>query len=74
MMMQVPSLALLGGLRIQHCRELWCRSQMWLGCHVAVAVVEAGSCSCDLTPNLGTSICGRCGPKKKKKERKERKN
>ena len=27
------------GLRIQRCRELWSRSQMWLGSHVAVAVV-----------------------------------
>ena len=25
----------LSGLKIQHCRELWCRSQMWLGSHVA---------------------------------------
>ena len=22
-----------------HCHELWCRSQMWLGSHVVVAVV-----------------------------------
>ena len=27
------------GLRIQCCHELWCRSRMWLGFHVAVAVV-----------------------------------
>ena len=27
--MQVPSLALLSGLRILHCHELWCRSQLW---------------------------------------------
>ena len=27
------------GLRIQHCGELWCRLQMWLGSRVAVAVV-----------------------------------
>ena len=32
---------LLSGLRIQHCHELWCRSQMWLGSRVAVAVVLA---------------------------------
>ena len=32
------SLALLSGLRIWRCRELWCRSQMWLGSGVAVAV------------------------------------
>ena len=33
---------------------------------VAVAVVQAGSCSSNLTPSLGTSICLMCGPKKKK--------
>ena len=36
-----------------------------------MAVVQAGSCSSDLTPSLGTSICHRCGPKKKQKERKK---
>ena len=25
-------------LKIRHCRELWCRPQMWLGSHMAVAV------------------------------------
>ena len=34
----VPSLALLSGLRIRHCRELWYRLQTWLGSWVAVAV------------------------------------
>ena len=33
-----PSLALLGGWRIRRCLELCCRSQMWLGSYVAVAV------------------------------------
>ena len=47
MRLQVQSLALLRGLRIQHCRELWCRSQTRLGPGVAVAVVEAGSCGYD---------------------------
>ena len=37
--MRVPSLASLSGLSIQHYRELWCRSQMWLKSHIAVAVV-----------------------------------
>ena len=46
---QVQSLALLSGLRIQYCRELWCKLQMWLGFHIAVAVVWVGSCSSDLT-------------------------
>ena len=35
--MQVPSLALLGGLRIQCCHEMWCRLAKWLGSSVAVA-------------------------------------
>ena len=30
-------------------RELWCRSQMLLGSHIAVAVVQASSCSSDST-------------------------
>ena len=41
----VASLALLSGLRIWRCRELWSRSQKQLGFRVAVAVVYAGSCS-----------------------------
>ena len=35
MRLQVRSLALLSGL-IRHCYELWCRSQMRLGSHVAL--------------------------------------
>ena len=27
------------GVRIQHCRELWYRSQTWLGARIAVALV-----------------------------------
>ena len=38
MQMQVQSLALLSGFRIQHRCELWCRLQMQLGYLVAVAV------------------------------------
>ena len=34
----VQSLASFGGLRIQHCRELWCGAQI-LGSGMAVAVV-----------------------------------
>ena len=33
---EVQSLPLLSGLTIQHCCELWCRSQMRLGSGVAV--------------------------------------
>ena len=61
---QVRSLASLSGLRIQHCRELWCRSQLQLRSGVAVAVMQAGGYSSDLTSSLGTSICRQCGPKK----------
>ena len=39
MRMRVRSLALLGGLGIWHCHELWCRLQMWLQSGIAVAVV-----------------------------------
>ena len=46
---QVRSLALLSGLSIQCCHELWCRLQMWLGSLVAMAVMQAGSYSSDLT-------------------------
>ena len=63
-------LALLRGLRIRHCwGELWCKLQMQLGSHVAVAVVKASSCSSDSTPSLGTSMCYGCGPKKQKKKK-----
>ena len=41
---------------------------MGLRSGVAVALVQAGSCSSNLTPCLGTYICCRCGPKKKKKK------
>ena len=39
------------------------------GSGVAVAMVQAGSYSSDLTPSLGTYICHRCGLKKKKKKK-----
>ena len=43
----VRCLALLSGLRIQHCREMRCRSQTRLGSGVAVALAQASSCSSD---------------------------
>jgi len=67
MRLRVRSLASFSELRIWPCCELWCRSQMWLRSHVAVAVAKAGSCSSNLTPSLGTSICHRFCPKKEKK-------
>ena len=68
--MWVRSLALLSGLRIQCCHELWWRLQMWLRSRVTVAVMQAGSYKSDLTPSLGTSICCGCGPKKLRKKKK----
>ena len=44
---QVQSLASFSGLRIWRCHELWCRLQTQLRSGVAVAVVQAGSCSSD---------------------------
>ena len=67
MRMWVHYLVSLSGLRIRCCHELWCRLQTRLGSGVARAVVDAGSCSSDLTPSLGPSTCCGCGPKKKKK-------
>ena len=53
--------------RARCCCKLQCRLQRQLGSHVAVAVVQAGSCSFASTPGLGTSIRQGCGPKKTKK-------
>ena len=41
---------------------------MQLGSGIAVTVVDAGSCSSDWTPRLGTSIYCKCSPKKKGKQ------
>ena len=67
MRMWVQSLALLRGLRLQRCHELWCRLQMRLGPGIAMAV--ARSCSSNPAPSLGTSICHRCRPKKQANKR-----
>ena len=56
MRLLVQSLALLSGLRIWRCPELWCRSQTRLGSGVAVAVAWARSCRSELTRRLETSI------------------
>ena len=69
--LQVRSLALLSELRIRRCPELWCRSQMQFRSCIAMAVVQADSCSSNQTPSLGTSICCRCGPKKCGKKKKK---
>ena len=70
MRLWVWSLALCRGLvRILPCHDLWCRSQTWLGSFVAVAVVEAGSCSSSLTPSLGKPNASGAALKRKKKKR-----
>ena len=63
-------LALLSGSGIQHCCELWYRSQARLRSFMAVAVAVASSCSSDSTPSLGFSIYCGCGPKKQNKNKK----
>ena len=52
---------------------LWCRLQTQLGSRVAVALVQAGSCSSDLTLSLGTSICRGSSPRNGKKTKKKSK-
>ena len=47
MRLQVWSLVLLIGLRIQHCCGLWCRLQMRVRSCVAVALAQAGSNNSD---------------------------
>ena len=64
MRMRIRSLALLIGLGIRRCRELWCGLQTWLWSHIAVAVGKASGYSSDSSPSLGTSICLRCGLKR----------
>ena len=66
MRMQIRFLALLSGLRIRNCRELWCRSQPRLRSWVAMTVAS----SSNLTPSLGNSLWHSCGPKKKRKKKK----
>ena len=69
MRIQVLSLALLSGLGIWHCRELWCRSQMptllwlWLWCRLA-AVTLIVPLAWEIPYAEGTALRS----KKKKKE------
>ena len=69
----VRSLASLNGLRIQRCHELWCRSQMWFGSYVTVAVVKARTIALIGPLSLGTSICRGCSPKKQKRKKERKK-
>ena len=66
-------MALLSGLRLWHCRELWCRSQTQLGplVAVAVAVAKVGSCSSELTPSPGSPYATGAALKRQKTKRKK---
>ena len=64
MRLWVRSLALLSGLRIWRCRELWYGLKMRLGSGYAVALVQAHSYCSDLTLSLGISTCHECSPQK----------
>ena len=57
-------------LRIWHFHELRCRSQTQLRSDIAMAVVQASSCSSNLIPSLRTSIWLRWEPEKTKKKKK----
>ena len=47
--------------------EAWVTGTPQIWSAAAAAVAEAGSCSSDVTPSLGTSICCECGLQKEKK-------
>ena len=63
MRMLVQSLALLSGLGICRCHELWCKLQIGFRSLIAVAMAQASGCSSNLTPSLGTSMSCGCSPK-----------
>ena len=64
-------MASLSGSGIWYCHELL---QMQLRSHIAVAVAQAGSCSSNSTPSLGTSICLTGAVLKKKQKKKSTNN
>ena len=77
MRMQVPSLALLSGLRIWRCLELWCRSQthldptlLWLWSRLA-ATAPTGPLAWEPLYAVGTAL--KSQKKKKKKTKKPQK-
>ena len=70
--MGVRLLAFLSGLRIWCCRQLWRRWQTRLGSGVAVAVVQAGSCSSDSTSAWELPYAAGVALKSKKKKKKKK--
>ena len=73
MSLQIQSMALLSGLRIQHCRELCCRSQTGLRSGIAVAVTLAGSCSSNLTAGLEPPYATGAAPERQNDKTKQNK-
>ena len=70
----VQSLALLSGLRIGYCHELWCSAVADLAWIPSCCQRGVGQrIQLQLDPSLGTSICHGCGPKKTKKKKKKKK-
>jgi len=74
MRLQVRSLALLSGLRIRRCRELWCRSQtrsdpvlLWLWCRL-VATAPIRPLAWELPYAMGVALEKVKRQKKKKKK------
>ena len=67
---QVWSLTLLGGLRIQHCRELWCSLQTWLWSGAVWIWCWWAPTALIRPPSLRTSTCCGCGPKRDKRPKK----
>ena len=72
MRIQVQSLAPLNGLRIWHCRELWCRSQRQLESGIAVAVARPVA-TAPIQP-LAWEFPNATGAAQKKTKKKKKKN
>ena len=64
----------LSGLRIQCCRDLWCRCQMRLGPGTAVAVGQAGGSFPNHPPTQGTPKSWWIQIKKKQKKKKKKRH
>ena len=66
----VQSLASVSGLRIQHCRELWCRSQTRLGCCCGLAAAAPiGPLAWELPYAAGVALKRQQKKEKRKKEK-----
>ena len=65
----VQSLASISGLRMQHCRELWYRSQAWFGFGSGVAVALIRPLVWKLPQAVGEVLKRQKKKKKKKRKR-----